>query len=58
MAEMSDVIVCRRCGMGFTATAAYRMLLERRQAKVVVPVLCTTCFMRTGSMPKQRGQVK
>jgi len=39
-------------------TTTYRDLLGRRGAKVVTPVLCTTCFLRGGPLPKQRGRVK
>jgi CspA family cold shock protein len=30
----------------------------RRGAKAVVPVLCPTCFLKKGPLPKERGKVK
>jgi len=58
MPEQLQMIVCQRCGRGFILTSTYRDLLARRGAKVVVPVLCPTCFMKAGPLPKQRGTVK
>jgi CspA family cold shock protein len=58
---MSDIprsIVCQRCGRGFVATANHRDLLLRRGIQVKVPVICTTCFVRTGPVPKRQGEVK
>lgn len=53
-----DVIVCQRCGRGFVATATYKDFLLRWGRKVVVPVLCPTCFLGGGPLPKQQGRVK
>jgi CspA family cold shock protein len=39
-------------------TDTYLDLLERRDARVVVPVLCPTCFLKDKPFPKQRGVVK
>ncbi len=58
MSNRSDSVVCQRCGRGFIATVNYRDFLARRGVQVVVPVLCTTCFLRTGPQPKQQGEVK
>ncbi len=58
MADRLRVIVCQRCGRGFVLTATYRDWLARRGAKMVEPVLCPTCFMKNGPLPKQRGKVK
>jgi len=53
-----QVVVCQRCGRGFILTTTYLGLLARRGVKVVVPVLCPTCFLKGGPLPKQRGRVK
>jgi CspA family cold shock protein len=58
MPDQPRVIVCQRCGRGFVLTTTYRDWLARREVKVVVPVLCPTCFSKVGPLPKQRGQVK
>jgi CspA family cold shock protein len=52
------MIVCQRCGRGFVLTTTYRNWLARRGAKMVVPVLCPTCFLKGGPLPKQQGKVK
>jgi CspA family cold shock protein len=36
----------------------YLDFLARRGAKVVEPVLCMTCFLKVGPLPKQHGKVK
>ena len=58
MSNQHQAAVCQRCGRGFMLTTTYRDLLGRRGAKVVTPVLCTTCFLKGGPLPKQRGRVK
>jgi CspA family cold shock protein len=58
MSDQIRTIVCQRCGIGFTLTENYLEWLTRRGARIVVPVLCTTCFMKAGPWPKQQGQVK
>jgi CspA family cold shock protein len=58
MSDRIRTIVCQRCGIGFTPTENYRNWLARRGVRVVVPALCTTCFMKVGPLPKQHGQVK
>ncbi|MBN1658430.1 MAG: cold shock domain-containing protein [Anaerolineae bacterium] len=49
---------CQRCGSGFVLTATYDDLLERRGIKVTTPLLCPTCFLTKGPMPKKHGEVK
>ena len=51
-------VTCKRCGCGFIVTDTYLNLLLRRQVNVIVPVLCPTCFVMHGPLPKQRGEVK
>jgi CspA family cold shock protein len=58
MAEHFHSRLCQRCGRGFIFTPTYHDFLARRGAKVVVPVLCPTCFIKTGPLPKERGEVK
>lgn len=58
MSGQIRTMVCQHCGIGFTLTENYRNWLARRGVRVVVPVLCTTCFMKVGPLPKQQGQVK
>jgi CspA family cold shock protein len=58
MSDQLQVLVCQRCGRGFVLTSTYLDLLARRGKKVLVPVLCPTCFMKKGPLPKQRGKVK
>ena len=58
MPDRLQMIVCQRCGRGFILTANYRALRARRGAEAVVPVLCPTCFLKKGPLPKERGKVK
>jgi CspA family cold shock protein len=58
MPDQLRVIECQRCGRGFVLTATYRDWLARRGAQVVVPVLCPTCYLKDGPLPKQHGTVK
>jgi CspA family cold shock protein len=58
MKDEIDVIVCQRCGRGFVLTATYHDFLLRWGRHVIVPVLCPTCFLATGPLPKQEGRVK
>jgi len=53
-----DVIVCQRCGKGFVLTATYQDFLTRWGRQLVVPVLCRTCFLEEGPLPKEEGKVK
>jgi CspA family cold shock protein len=53
-----NVIVCQRCGRGFVLTATYRDFLTRWGRQVIVPVLCRTCFLGAGPLPKEQGKVK
>ena len=58
MARHFESQLCQRCGRGFMSTSTYQDFLSRRGAKVVVPVLCPTCFLKAGPLPKQQGEVK
>jgi cold shock CspA family protein len=53
-----EVATCQRCGSGFIVTNTHRDLLLRRQVRVIVPVLCPTCFVMRGPQPKRRGAIK
>lgn len=39
-------------------TTTYLELIQRRAGKVIVPLLCPTCFLKEGPLPKQRGRIK
>lgn len=54
----SAMIVCQRCGRGFLLTDTYLDLLERHNAREIVPVSCPTCFLGKGPLPKDRGEIK
>jgi cold shock CspA family protein len=58
MTEQLTVAERQRCGRGFLLTPTYRDWLARRGVEVVQPLLCPTCFSKTGPVPKQHGQVK
>ena len=58
MSSQSRSATCQRCGSGFIVTKTHRDLLQRRQVKVLEPILCPTCFLTRGPLPKQRGEVK
>jgi CspA family cold shock protein len=58
MAQESQSVTCQRCGSGFVLTSSYLDLLSRRKVRVIVPVLCPTCFLSKGPQPKQHGAVK
>lgn len=58
MVRQMQSAVCQRCGTGFVLTSSYSDLLARRGAKVIIPLLCPTCFLTQGPLPKQRGEVK
>ncbi|MFQ6014611.1 MAG: cold shock domain-containing protein [Anaerolineae bacterium] len=58
MPNQPQVVVCQRCGRGFVLTTTYCDFLARRRVKVVVPMLCLTCFLKAGPLPKQHGRVK
>ena len=58
MSERLEVIECQRCGRGFILTANYCDMRARRGAEAAVPVLCPTCFLKKGPLPKERGKVK
>ena len=56
--NLHQALTCQLCGSGFVPTATYFDLIQRWQVKVVVPLLCPTCFMTKGPLPKVRGRVK
>ncbi len=58
MSSVPQSVVCQRCGRGFVVTASYREFLGRRGIQVKVPVICMTCFLRTGPVPKRQGEIK
>jgi CspA family cold shock protein len=58
MSDRLEVVICQRCGRGFIVTANYCNMRARRGAEVVIPVLCPTCFLKKGPLPKERGKVK
>jgi CspA family cold shock protein len=58
MSDQVSVVVCERCGNSFILSSNYRDWLARRGVKVIRPMLCMTCFMKVGPLPKQRGVVK
>lgn len=58
MGDRLKIVVCQRCGRGFVLTATYRDFLIRWGRRVVVPVLCPSCFLGAGPLPKEQGQVK
>ena len=58
MGDNLRVIVCQRCGRGFVLTATYRGFLRRWGRDVIMPVLCPSCFLEAGPLPKERGEVK
>jgi len=53
-----DVNVCQRCGRGYVLTKTYRSFLARWGRPLIVPVLCPTCFLEGGPLPKVEGIVK
>jgi CspA family cold shock protein len=58
MSDRPKVGTCQQCGSGFVLTSTYLDLLARRQVHIVVPVLCPTCFLTKGPLPKRRGKIK
>jgi CspA family cold shock protein len=58
MSDQMTVVVCERCGTSFILSANYRDWLARRGVKVIQPMLCMTCFMKIGPLPKQHGVIK
>ena len=58
MLNQPQSMVCRRCGRGFALTSNHRDFLARRGVKVRIPLLCMTCFLKAGPLPKQQGKVK
>jgi cold shock CspA family protein len=58
MTEPVTIAVCERCGSTFFLSDNYCDWLTRRGVKVIRPMLCMTCFMKVGPLPKQHGVVK
>jgi len=58
MSDKLKTIECQHCGRGFVLTPTYCDWLARQGTKVVLPILCPTCFMKVGPQPKQCGTVK
>jgi CspA family cold shock protein len=58
MSDELRVIECQRCGRGFVLTETHLNMLARRRVKVVIPLVCPTCFYKAGTPPKRQGEVK
>lgn len=58
MSTQLQTVTCQRCGSGFVLTTTYSDMLARWGAKVVVPLLCPTCFLTYGPLPKKCGEIK
>lgn len=58
MSDEFTTLTCQQCGAGFILTSTYRDFLRRRGVQVVEPVLCPTCFVTKGPLPKIQGTVK
>jgi len=58
MSQESLTAICQRCGRGFVLTPNHLDFISKRGIKVNVPVLCLTCFLSKGPLPKRRGKVK
>jgi CspA family cold shock protein len=58
MSSRVQSVVCQHCGRGFVLIKTYLDFLTQRGVKVKVPMLCMTCFLKKGPLPKQRGEVK
>jgi cold shock CspA family protein len=58
MSGQLETATCQRCGSGFVLTTNFLDLIQRRGGKVIVPLLCPTCFLKTGPLPKQQGKIK
>ena len=58
MSDQKPLVVCERCGSSFILSSNHRDWLARRGVKVIQPMLCPTCFMKVGPLPKQHGVVK
>lgn len=58
MSGQLQTVTCQRCGTGFILTPTYDDLLSRCGVEEVMPVLCPTCFLNTGPLPKRGGEVK
>ena len=58
MPDQVQSVVCQRCGRGHVVTSSYLDYLVQHKAKENTPMLCMTCFLKVGPLPKQRGEVK
>ncbi len=58
MSNQLESITCQRCGNGFALTTTYLDLIRRRGGRVIVPLLCPTCFLKAGPIPKKHGWIK
>lgn len=58
MSMQLESVACQRCGSGFVLTTTYLDLIRRRGGRVIVPLLCPTCFLKAGPIPKKRGRIK
>ena len=58
MLDQVSLVVCKRCGNSFILSSNYRDWLARRGVKVAQPMLCPTCFVKVGPLPKRHGVVK
>jgi CspA family cold shock protein len=58
MSNQARSFVCQHCGRGLVLVDSYVNFLAQRGVRVKVPVLCMTCFLKTGPLPKQSGRVK
>jgi CspA family cold shock protein len=58
MPSQFQTVTCLRCGRAFASSSTYLQFLARRGANVVVPTQCPACFIKSGPLPKQQGQIK
>ncbi len=58
MSRNRQIAICQHCGRGFLLTDTYRGFLARQNRKILMPVLCPTCYRKVGPKPKHRGEVK
>ncbi|MBN1485742.1 MAG: cold shock domain-containing protein [Chloroflexia bacterium] len=58
MSSKLRTLVCLRCGRAFASSPTYLQFLARRGARVTIPTQCPACFIKSGPLPKEQGQVK
>lgn len=56
--DQLQLTICQRCGRGFVLTKTYRGFLARQGRDVITPVVCPSCFLKAGPLPKESGAVK